>query len=130
MLGEIFPDRQMRFRLYRHLRCLLQLIQILDTLFHRSGTAERNIDYHSTRSCSGLSGHPEDWRRQRDYPIKSGNDQKKRMSGITTGRGKCQVTTIRKGKLNNCHSTRSCSGLTGASGRLAATVRGLPDQVG
>ena len=81
---------------------------------------------HSTRSYSGLSGHPEDWRqRQRDYPIKSGNDRKRRMSG----RGKSDMT-IRKGKLSHCHSTRSCSGLTGASGRLAATVRGLPDQVG
>ncbi|MBS7094012.1 MAG: hypothetical protein KH081_01580 [Azospirillum sp.] len=27
--------------------------------------------------------------------------------------------TIRKGKLSNCHSTQSCSGLTRASGRLA-----------
>ena len=132
MLGEIFSDRQMRFRLHRHLRRLLQLVQILDTLFRRSGTAERNIDCHSTRSCSGLTGASGNWRRQqRDYPIKSGNDQKRRMSGITAGRGKCQVMTIRKGKLSNCHSTQSCSGLTGASGKLAATaVRGLPDQVG
>ena len=30
----------------------------------------------------------------------------------------------------DCHSTRSCSGLTGASGRLPATTEGLPDQVG
>ena len=37
---------------------------------------------HSARSCSGLTGHPEDWRqRRRDYPIKSGNDQKRRTSG-------------------------------------------------
>ena len=36
----------------------------------------------------------------------------------------------RERKVGNFHSTRSCSGLTGASGKLVAAVRGLPDQVG
>ena len=35
----------------------------------------------------------------------------------------------KKGKVDNCHSTLSCSGLTGASWGLA-TAEGLPDQVG
>ena len=36
----------------------------------------------------------------------------------------------KKGKVGNCHSTQSCSGLTGASGGLLAAAEGLPDQVG
>ena len=49
------------------------------------------------------------------------NDRERKMSG--NGR--------KKGKVGNCYSTWSNSGLTGTSGKLAATaVRGLPDQVG
>ena len=36
----------------------------------------------------------------------------------------------KKGKVGNCYSTWSNSGLTGTSGKLAATTEGLPDQVG
>ena len=36
----------------------------------------------------------------------------------------------KKGKVGNCHSTRSYSGLIGASWGLAAEAEGLPDQVG
>ena len=49
---------------------------------------EKLNNCHSTQSCSGLTGHPEDWRRQRDYPIKSGNDRERRTSGITARREK------------------------------------------
>ena len=59
------------------------------------------------------------------------NDRERRMSGIMTGREKVSGNGKKKGKVGNCYSTWSNSGLTGTSGKLAATaVRGLPDQVG
>ena len=48
------------------------------------------------------------------------NDRERKISG----------NDDKKGEVGNCHSTRSCSGLTGASGRLAAEAERLPDQVG
>ena len=62
---------------------------------------------------------------EREENVGNNDREREKMSR----RGKSDMT-VRKGKLNNCHSTRSCSGLTGASWGLAATAEGLPDQVG
>ena len=61
---------------------------------------------------------------EREENVGNNDREREKMSR----RGKSDMT-VRKGKLNNCHSTRSCSGLTGAS-RGLATAKRLPDQVG
>ena len=116
MLGEIFPDRQMRFRLHRYLRCLLQLVQILDTLFRRSGTAERDIGKYFEGFLSGASRISRVWGRHSPTRFPQGQNERKANFGTA-------VESCSK-KLPDCHSLPTA---TFSENRNQLFYKRLPD---